>query len=98
MALFGGAVAGCPMMARAQQSRTPVIGFLSLGSPDPSSGFGAAFRAGLAEAGYLPGQNAAIESRWANNQAWLLPQLAAADEIELRRWILLTFRPHFLLS
>ena len=75
--LFGGAVAGWPMVARARQSRTPVIGFLSLGSPDPNSGFGAAFCAGLAEAGYLPGQNVAIEFRWANNQAWRLPQLAA---------------------
>ena len=77
MTLFGGAVAGWPMVARAQQSRTPVIGFLSLGSPDANSGFGAAFRAGLAEAGYLPGRNVAIEFRWANNQAWRLPQLAA---------------------
>jgi putative ABC transport system substrate-binding protein len=77
MTLFGGAVAGWPIVARAQQSRTPVIGFLSLGSPDPSSGFGAAFRAGLVEAGYVPGQNVAIEFRWANNQPWRLPQLAA---------------------
>jgi putative tryptophan/tyrosine transport system substrate-binding protein len=77
MTLFGGAVAGWPIVARAQQSRTPVIGILSLGSPDPNSGFGAAFRAGLAEAGYVPGQNVAIKSRWANNQPWLLPQLAA---------------------
>jgi putative ABC transport system substrate-binding protein len=75
--LFGGAVAGWPIAARARQSRSPVIGFLSLGSPDPSSGFGAAFRAGLAEAGYVPGHNVTIESRWANSQPWLLPQLAA---------------------
>ena len=74
---FGGAVAAWPLVAHAQQSRTPVIGFLSLGSPDPSSGFGAAFRAGLTEAGFVPGQNVAIEPRWANNQAWRLPQLAA---------------------
>ena len=74
---LGGAVAGWPIVARAQQPRTPVIGFLSSGSPDPNSGFGAAFRAGLAKAGYLPGQNVAIDFRWANNQAWRLPQLAA---------------------
>ena len=77
MTLFGGAVAGWPIVARAQQPRTPVIGFLSFGSPDPDSGFGAAFRAGLAKAGYVPGQNVTIESRWANSQAWRLPQLAA---------------------
>jgi putative tryptophan/tyrosine transport system substrate-binding protein len=77
IALFGGAAAGWPLMARAGQPRTPVIGFLSLGSRDPNSGFGAAFRAGLAEAGYVVGQNVAIEFRWANSQPWLLPQLAA---------------------
>jgi putative ABC transport system substrate-binding protein len=77
MTLFAGALAGWPTMARAGQSRMPVIGFLGLGSPDPGSGFGAAFRAGLAEAGYVPGQNVTIERRWANNQPRLLPQLAA---------------------
>src|SRR5436305_14344583 len=77
MTLFGGAIAGWPMVARAQQSRTPVIGFMSLGSPDPNSRFGVAFRAGLAEAGYVLGQNVAIKFRWAHNQAWVLPQLAA---------------------
>lgn len=76
-ALLGGVVSGWPIAARAGQSRSPVIGFLSLGSPDPNSGFGAAFRAGLAEAGYVPGHNVTIESRWANSQPWLLPQLAA---------------------
>jgi putative ABC transport system substrate-binding protein len=77
MTLFGGALAGWPIVTRAQQARTPVIGFLSLGSPDPSSGFGAAFRAGLAEAGYVAGQNVAIKFRWADNQPRRLPQLAA---------------------
>jgi putative tryptophan/tyrosine transport system substrate-binding protein len=75
--LFAGVVTGWPIAARAGQSRTPVIGLLSLGSPDPSSAFAAAFRAGLSEAGYVPGQNVTIESRWANNQPWLLPELAA---------------------
>jgi putative tryptophan/tyrosine transport system substrate-binding protein len=55
----------------------PVIGFLGLGSPNPSSPFAVAFREGLAEAGYVPGQNVATEFRWANAQASLLPQLAA---------------------
>src|SRR5215470_18035934 len=76
IAALGGA-AVWPLVARAQQPRMPVIGFLGLGSPNPSSPFPVAFREGLAEAGYVPGQNVAIESRWATNQTSLLPQLAA---------------------
>jgi putative ABC transport system substrate-binding protein len=74
--LIGGAAAW-PVAASAQQPAKPVIGFLNLGSPDPNSAFSAALRKGLAEAGYVIGQNVTIESRWANNQPWVLPRLAA---------------------
>jgi putative ABC transport system substrate-binding protein len=55
----------------------PVIGVLALGSPGPNSASGNPFRQGLKEAGYVPGQNVAIEFRWANFQPSLLPQLTA---------------------
>jgi putative ABC transport system substrate-binding protein len=54
----------------------PVIGILDLGSPDPDLR-ATAFRQGLAEAGYVVGQNVMIESRSANNNVSLLRGLAA---------------------
>ena len=73
--LVGGA-AMWPLAAQSQQSSMPVVGFLGLGSPQPMGRLVAAFRQGLAKAGYVEGQNVAIEFRWTGSQS-ALPALAA---------------------
>ena len=66
-----------PARVRAQQKAMPVIGWLSSASPGQIDAYLAAFRQGLAETGYVEGQNVSIEYRWAENHYDRLPGLAA---------------------
>ena len=75
--------AAWPLTARAQQSVMPLIGFLRSTSAAGSEHLVTAFEQGLKEAGFVEGQNVAIDFRWGNDQSDRLPGLAA-DLIRLR--------------
>jgi len=75
--LLGGTAFTWPVSSGAQQKAMPVIGVLSPASYDPFSTFVTAFRQGLSEAGYVEGENLAIEYRFAEGHYDRLPALAA---------------------
>jgi len=82
ISLLGG-VSAWPLAARAQQPPMPMIGFLSSYSSSDAFAqrFLAAFHHGLTQAGYVEGQNVAVEYRWAGNEYERLTALA----VELAR-------------
>ena len=73
---FLGGAAAWPLVAQAQQTSMPVIGFLGSAYPDARRELMAGFYQGLAEAGYVKGRNVAIEYRWAKGQNDQLPVMA----------------------
>jgi putative tryptophan/tyrosine transport system substrate-binding protein len=76
ISLIGGAAATWPLTARAQQPAMPVIGILSNPSRNALPAAFASFDRGLNDAGYVEGQNVAIEYRFADGQVDRLRALA----------------------
>lgn len=75
LSLIGSALAAAPLAARARQAtNTPRIGFLSQSARTP---MGAPFQAGLRDAGWIDGQNVALEWRFAAGDLNKLAPLAA---------------------
>src|SRR5260370_10826045 len=60
--LLGGAAAAWPLAVHAQQTAMPVVGLISVGSPDAYEPYLAAFRRGLNETGYTAGPNVVTDS------------------------------------
>jgi putative ABC transport system substrate-binding protein len=86
---LGGAVASA-MVARAQQRTIPVVGVLGSSTADGLLlAVITAFMQGLKEAGFIEGQNLAVEQRWANNQYDQLPEMAA-DLVRARVSLIVT--------
>ena len=74
--LLGALAATWPRGAHAQAQRMPVIGFLHPSSLKTAAPLLAAFHQGLKDAGYVEGQNVAIEYRWADGRYDRLSELA----------------------
>jgi putative ABC transport system substrate-binding protein len=75
--LLGSAAVAFPLVVRAQQPAMPVIGVLSSQTSNSEATRLAALRQGLKETGFVEGQNASIDYRFADGDSDRLPMLAA---------------------
>jgi putative tryptophan/tyrosine transport system substrate-binding protein len=77
IAVLGGAAAAWPVVASAQQAKTPVVAFVSSASPAIHGALLPAFRRGLAAAGYSEDRNVTVEYLWAEGSYERLAALMA---------------------
>jgi len=77
MTTLAGAIAAWPLGVRAQQPAMPVIGFIGIGRSEDARNPLVQLRRGLAENGFVEGQNFTFESRFAEFHPEQLASLAA---------------------
>lgn len=89
--LLAGSAATWPLVAFGQRRAIPVIGYLHFAEPKyvPTAND---FLQGLKEAGFVEGQNLAVEYRWADGRYDQLPALAA-DLVGLKVDLIAAFGP-----
>ncbi len=77
IALLGGAVAACPLAARAQQMKLPTIGLLGGATASAQAKWTTAFVQRLHELGWVEGQTVAIEYSWVEGRSERSPAIIA---------------------
>jgi putative ABC transport system substrate-binding protein len=88
-----GVATAWPLVARAQQGKVPIVGFLHPGFPESGSPIFDALGQGLRDAGYVEGETVKVEARWARGKPDILPQLTR-ELIQIRTDVLVpTARP-----
>lgn len=87
--LIGGAATALPLAARAQQTKIPTIGFMSVSTPAAWSHFVAAFEQRLAELNWINGRTVAIEYRWAEGRSERFVEISA-EFVRLKVDVILT--------
>src|SRR5437588_28000 len=75
--VIGGTAAAWPLAARAQQPALPVVGYLSGRSANSEASLRTPFLKALEGAGFIVGQNVAIDYRFSEGRDERLPVLAA---------------------
>src|SRR4029077_3658345 len=75
--LLGGAVAACPLAARAQHGgKLATVGVMASGTVADTSHLTAAFVQRLRELGWIEGRNVAIEYRWGEGRTERFTEIA----------------------